>query len=516
MAAAPVVTVSSISYFTLTTSPNPLSDNGTNYGTTKFSIILRAFDFSNKEITALNGETYKVTYLLGNPNLNGWTTATWPYVVSSGPLPQVISATLATSASGAVINGIAPITNPGTLAPGSGTYTLQASVDVTANGKTSTLKSNTISNFLVVGANAPATPVVTTPPSITTTPSTPITYPAPTIGITSDSGLTPTTAITAGSNINLSFNINNGGDPTTSCSASGGWGPGPVGSTSGSFTQLIQNVTTTSTYTLTCTNSGGTDSKSVTVYVANALDLSPMSFHLTSLKSSIVPPGPNAQCGSVFGPFSTSLVSVNMPSSAGAVIHLPAGETYMTTFYLDTPDKTLLTVSGKGSTAQDILKTQTLWTTLSTTQDPANPGSVLTTTINANIPKNVSSKYNELGSTITASGSSHTIGANMVIYQNGSPITTLSVPSSGLINVTKAFPTTCRVPAAPVTPTAPGATADDIYCANNPSMYSSPDGNACVANQQAWCNVNNQSQTPPPGVTICTGALGIDTESQGN
>jgi hypothetical protein len=67
--------------------------------------------------------------------------------------------------------------------------------------------------------------------------------------------------VTAGNSASLTWTINN----ADSCAASNGWSGSKV-ATNGTHTQTIQPLTTT-TYTLTCTNTGGSTVKSVTVTV---------------------------------------------------------------------------------------------------------------------------------------------------------------------------------------------------------------------------------------------------------
>ncbi len=239
-----------------------------------------------------------------------------------------------------------------------------------------------------------------------------VTLVSPVVTITSNTGLTPATAIASGSNITLAFTINYGNDPTTSCNASGAWGPGLVGILPSSQTQPIQNVTTTSTYTLTCTNRAGTNSASVTVYT-----IAP-TFTLTS---TLVPPVSGAACAA-----KTFTISLN-PTTP-----LPSGFTYTATIYTDY--NVLGTLTSPSQTLNATITTNTSGVVVSASG--AGPFTYPLSTTAANSPLNQSAKI----VLINASGAIVGTYYSNIIYgsvptgvcNNGTPAFTLSGTAFGL------------------------------------------------------------------------------------
>lgn len=121
-----------------------------------------------------------------------------------------------------------------------------------------------------------ATQTPTSNPTIPATPTVPVTTPPSTGGTTTP----PTTSavaplltlaaspmtITSGSSSTLGWSTNNTATAPVACTASGAWS----GSRATSGSQSI-SPTSTSTYTLVCSNSGGSSTKSVTVTVNAAV-----------------------------------------------------------------------------------------------------------------------------------------------------------------------------------------------------------------------------------------------------
>ena len=132
-----------------------------------------------------------------------------------------------------------------------------------------------------------------------------VTTPAPTVTITA----TPT-SVTSGSASTLSWSSAN----ATSCTASGAWS----GTKSTSGSQSTGNLTANSTFTLSCTGTGGTTSQSTTVNVASSV----FDFTLSNGGNKSVTQG-----SSVTNSVTATLSSGTSQSTGFAVSGLPSGAT---------------------------------------------------------------------------------------------------------------------------------------------------------------------------------------------
>jgi hypothetical protein len=92
--------------------------------------------------------------------------------------------------------------------------------------------------------------------------------PAPTLTLSANP-----TSVTSGTGSTLTWSSTN----ATSCTASGAW----TGTKATSGTQSLTNLTTTGTYTLACTGTGGSISKSATITVTTAADTVPPVVNIT-------------------------------------------------------------------------------------------------------------------------------------------------------------------------------------------------------------------------------------------
>jgi len=115
------------------------------------------------------------------------------------------------------------------------------------------------------------------------------------------------TTITQGASSALTWNVS-GTTPT--CTASGGW----TGSKSASGSQTV-SPTTTTTYNLACTNTAGSDNKSVTVTVSN---VTPPTVTLNAAPSSITSGGSSTLTWSTTGTSPTCTASGNWTGSKSA------------------------------------------------------------------------------------------------------------------------------------------------------------------------------------------------------